>query len=105
MVVARSRRPVSAELLENLGHVACGVQHSHDSQRIAGRVVHDQVGIDALELQRTIGQILTRVSNAPPRRQQDERLLEREHDLYCRIDAVAGNEVSDSFDVRLGALR
>jgi hypothetical protein len=41
----------------------------------------------APELQRKVGQILTRVANAWPRRQQDERILEREHDLHRRVNA------------------
>jgi hypothetical protein len=77
--VRRARgSPGSAELLEDLGNVASAVQHRDDGQRISGRPVHDQIGIDTPELQRTVGQIVTRVANAWPRRQQDERLLERE---------------------------
>jgi hypothetical protein len=40
------------------------VQHRDDGQRISGTLVHDQIGIDAPELQRTVGQIVTRVANA-----------------------------------------
>jgi DNA-binding GntR family transcriptional regulator len=51
-----------------------------------------------------VGQIVTRMANAWPRRQQAERLLEREPDLHCSVSAVSGYEVSDGLDVRLGSL-
>ena len=82
--------PVSADLLQDLGDVACPVKHGDDGHRITGRVVYDQVGIDAPELQGTVGEIFTRVADARPRRYQDERILEREHDLHCGIDVVSG---------------
>jgi hypothetical protein len=36
------------------------VQYRDDSQRISGGLVHDQIGIEAPELQRTVGQVVTR---------------------------------------------
>ena len=60
------------------------------------------IRIDAPELQRTIGQVLTQVADAWPRRQQVEGRVQRMTDANGSILVVGGNEHNDVADVLLG---
>jgi hypothetical protein len=84
-----------------LGYVACAVEHRDDGQRIAGRVVHDQVGVHAPELQWTIGEILADVADAWPRRQQVGGREQRVTNANGSVLVVGSNELYDVADVLL----
>jgi hypothetical protein len=77
------------------------VKEGDDGDWLARRVVHDEVGVNAPELHRPRGQVLSLVTDFRRGSELVERMLQGFQDVNRGVDAVLGNERADVVEIRL----
>ena len=91
--------------LQDVLDVARAVENGDYGEGRAGRVVHDQIRVDAPELQGSRREVRSGVSHPWPLSEVLERLLEGIVNTQGGVDVVLSDEIGDSIDVLLGARR
>jgi hypothetical protein len=81
--------------LQDVLDVARAMENCDDGERRTGWVVHDQIRVDAPELQWSHCEVHSGVSHPRPLSQEPERLLEGIVDEQGGFDVVLSDEIGD----------